>query len=154
MIYLIDKILGITVMNKYLKDLQGINVGSKSCLEYFVRMYYRSIFIDPNGLHDRFFWISLILHNFSNNKQRAQLFINIFGPLVSVNPSVGKPHVGWWDFTDSIFINAGLEEMGFALQILYHHSCCINSSSQTLELTKLWNKTSIEKIILFFDLTF
>ncbi|CAG2177987.1 unnamed protein product, partial [Oppiella nova] len=65
------------------------------------------------------FWLNRILKPHSL-QMRAKLLLITYGPLISVSPaSTSIPYIGWWDLTDTFFINQGLEELGFALYMLY-----------------------------------
>jgi len=125
-------------MEQHITTLLNSALGARQSLEYYVRSFYRMVCIDPIDRSDRFkdrvFWLTRILkpHSLTN---RAKLLVIIFGPLISIAPTPGTiPYIGWWDMTDTFFIQNGLEELGFAIHLLYRHH--VKDS--------IWNQQSIQ----------
>ena len=45
----------------------------------------------------------------------------IYGPLISTSPThLTTPYIGWWDLTDTFFVENGLSELGLTLYVLYN----------------------------------
>lgn len=136
-ILIIIVMIGITHMEQRINTVLVSALGARQPIEYFIRCFYRNVFIDSiertERLKERVFWLSLILKPYSL-ENCAKLLVIIFGPLISIAPTPGTlPYIGWWDLTDTFFIHNGLEELGFAIHLLYkHHS-----------IKSTWNKRSI-----------
>ena len=116
----------VTHIEQRIQILTKCPLGARQPVEYFVRCFCRFVCIDPSQkdnksqtIPEALFWLNRILKPHSL-QMRAKLLLIIYGPLISVSPaSTSIPYIGWWDLTDTFFINEGLEELGFALYMLY-----------------------------------
>jgi hypothetical protein len=131
---------GVTHIEQLIKKVMANALGARQTIEYYIRCFYRQIFIDPIDrsvcFKDRLFWLTRILKPYGLT-ERAKLLVIIFGPLISLTPSPGSlPYIGWWDLTDTFFIQSGLEELGFAIHLLYTHH----------KEDDIWNKQSLLSI--------
>ncbi|CAG2102562.1 unnamed protein product [Medioppia subpectinata] len=127
--YVFKTMQTIAHMEQRIQTIAKSPLGARQPIEYFVRCFYRYVCVDPsqknnknNTINESLFWLNRILKPHSL-AVRAKLLLIMFGPLISVSPvHTTVPYIGWWDLTDTFFINAGLEELGFALYMLFRQT--------------------------------
>lgn len=117
----------VTHMEQYINRLSERPVGARQGIEFYVRSFYREVCLDPLLREDKcrpipetLFWLKRILRSHSMEIRVKLLFI-IFGPLITVPTSpLPLPYIGWWDLTDTFFIDSGLEDLGFVFYMLFN----------------------------------
>lgn len=108
-------------LNRFLKS----SLGSKPKLELLIRFFYRMICENSERecvkiFEEKIHWLSTDLKAYSTN-QIAKFLICVFGPIITTNSShYSLPFIPWWDLTDTIFVKAGFEDLGFILDVYYN----------------------------------
>ena len=116
--------LVITKMEDHIKTVASNSMGARTSHEYYIRHFYRMLCADKfteesKVENDIVFWLKRIMKG-RNLQMRARLLMIIYGPLISMTPQpVNIPYIGYWDLTDTFFIENGLDELGYAMYLLY-----------------------------------
>lgn len=116
--------LDLSQVDKYVSKFMEDALGTKQKEELFIRHFFRMICSTSvetgNNFKEKLFWLVTTLKQYSR-EEVAKFLILLFGPLITVNGNLFTtlPYLSWWDFSETHFVEHGLEDLGVVLQVLY-----------------------------------